>query len=323
MLANRPIITTELPDASEFVPEPNGIYFYGTRTEDRTKHLELWRTNAVNLQLFEIAEDGTDAIYAAGDKSCRALLRDVGDLRSLIGNDIGRPVYLDITGLSNHVWPALLKVAHEAEFRIHVMYVEPDDYAYSSSPRENVFFDLSELIRGIAPIAQFTNFREPDENRVSLIPLLGFEGARFKHLLEDVQPTTGNINPVVGVPGFRVEYPFHSYQGNQMPLKDSEAWRDVRFAKANCPFSLYYCLQDIVGAYRDGQFFKIGLIGTKPHALGAVLYTLKHPENVELIYDHTIRKPERSVGKSRCLVYPVSAFLDNVNIAPTVPEVAL
>lgn len=308
MLSNRPIITTELSDASEFIPEPNSIYFYGTRSEDRTKHLDSWRASAVDLQLCEIAEEGPNAIRRICD-NVRALLRDVGDLRFLLGDDVSRAVYLDITGLSNHVWPAILKVAYEAGFRVFVVYVEPEDYAYSSSPRENVFFDLSELITGIRPIPQFTNFTEPDEDRVSLVPLLGFEGARFKHLLEEVQPTTGNINPVVGVPGFRVEYPFHSYQGNQMPLKDSGAWRDVRFAKANCPFSLYYCLQDIVSAYVDGQFFKIGLIGTKPHALGAVLYTLQFPDRVELIYDHTIGKPKRSIGKSRCLVYPVSVFL--------------
>ncbi|HEX4693555.1 hypothetical protein [Sphingomonas sp.] len=261
---------------------------------------------------MELAEYGTDAIQLVTDPSRRAMLRDVGELSALLGAAVGRHLYLDITGLSNHVWPAILKVARATQFQIQVMYVEPRDYAYSASPRENVFFDLSELISGISPIPQFSNLREPDEEEVSLIPLLGFEGARFKHLLEDIQPESGNVNPVVGVPGFRAEYPFFTYQGNQMPLKDSGAWQDIRFAKANCPFSLYYCLQDIVADYTDDWFFKIGLIGTKPHALGAVLYCLQHEERVELIYDHTIRKADRSTGQSTCLVYPVSEFLDRM-----------
>jgi hypothetical protein len=311
-LTNRPIPTTEFPNASEFVPEPGALYVYGTRAEPRTRHLDSWRNRATDLEFMELTENGTDAIYSTAAPLRRAMLRDVGELYALLGHGVGRPLYLDITGLSNHVWPAILKVARAAGFRIQVMYVEPRDYAYSASPRENVFFDLSELVSGISPIPQFSNLHEPDENEVSLVPLLGFEGARFKHLLEDVQPASGNVNPVIGVPGFRAEYPFYTYQGNQMPLKDSDAWQDVRFAKANCPFSLYYCLQDVVADYPDGWFFKIGLIGTKPHALGAVLYCLQYEEHVELIYDHTIRKPDRSTGQSTCLVYPVSEFLDRV-----------
>lgn len=312
-LANRPILTTEYANPSEFVPEAGALYVYGTRAEARTRHVDTWRSQATDLELLELAESGTDAIEKACDPSGRAMLRDVGELRALLGTNVDRPLYLDITGLSNHVWPALLKVALDSGFRVQVMYVEPRDYAYSASPRENVFFDLSELISGISPIPQFNNLREPDEEEVSLIPLLGFEGARFKHLLEDIQPESGNVSPVIGVPGFRAEYPFYSYQGNQMPLKDSDAWQDVRFAKANCPFSLYYCLQDIATDYSENQFFRIGLIGTKPHALGAVLYCLEHQERVELIYDHTIRKPDRSTGHATCLVYPVSTFLSNVS----------
>lgn len=314
-LANRPTLTTEYADVSEFVPEPDALYVYGTRPEARTHHLTSWLSHANNLEAFELAENGTEAVHLVSDKSRRAMLRDVGELQALLGTNVGRPLYLDITGLSNHVWPAILKVARQAGYCIKVMYVEPRDYAYSASPRENVFFDLSELICGISPIPQFNNLREPDEDEVALVPLLGFEGARFKHLLEDIQPASGNVSPVVGVPGFRAEYPFYTYQGNQMPLKDSDSWQDVRFAKANCPFSLYYCLQDIVADYPKGHFLKIGLIGTKPHALGAVLYCLQHEENVELIYDHTIRKPGRSTGQATCLVYPVSTFLDNVRPA--------
>lgn len=313
-LTNRPIPTTEYGSASEFVPEPDALYVYGTRAEARTHHLASWGSHATNLELFELAEDGLDAIHLVSDPSRRATLRDVGELRALLGPDNTRPLYLDITGLSNHVWPAILKVAREAGFRIQVMYVEPRDYAYSASPRENVFFDLSELVSGISPIPQFNNLREPDEDKVSLVPLLGFEGARFKHLLEDIQPEGSNVSPVIGVPGFRAEYPFYAYQGNQMPLKDSDAWQNVRLAKANCPFSLYYCLQDIASDYPKGWFYKIGLIGTKPHALGAVLYCLQHEQSVELIYDHTIRKAGRSSGQSTCLIYPISDFLDGVTL---------
>lgn len=311
ILLDRPLLTAEYQDASEFHPEPSSVYLFGARSEDRTRNLEAWRGRAADLEVVEIAPEGTDAIVILSEDGRRVALRDERELESIFEGSWGRHLYLDITGLSNHVWPAILKIA-QGRMPISVMYVEPVNYAYSSSPRENVFFDLSELISGISPIPQFSNLLEPEEERVTLVPLLGFEGARFTHLLEDVQPQGDSIAPVVGVPGFRAEYPFFTFQGNQIPLKNSGAWRNVRYAKANCPFSLYYTLLDILSASEEGQFFKIGLIGTKPHALGAVLFCLTHPDQVELIYDHTKQQANRSAGLSRCLVYEVSAFLDQL-----------
>lgn len=314
-LSNKPIPTVELSDTSNFSPKADALYVYGVRSEDRTHHLSSWQKTAKNLTPIELVEDGPDAVYCKSNPSEKTSLRDVGELKRLLGTDTTRPLYLDITGLSNHVWPAILKVAQERGFKVQVLYVEPRNYAYSATPRENVFFDLSELIKGIAPIPQFSNLSEPDEDSVSLIPLLGFEGARFRHLLEEVQPRSGGIFPVVGVPGFRAEYPFFAYQGNQLPLKESDAWQDVRLAKANCPFSLFYCLQGIRSDHDSDWFFKIGLIGTKPHALGAVMFALHHGSSVELVYDHTLRKPNRSAGKSTCLIYPITEFLDSLKLA--------
>lgn len=311
ILLDRPLLTTEYADASKFDPEPSAVYLFGARSEERTHNLDAWRSRAAGLDVIEIVAEGTDSILIISEGGRQVALRDVGELESIFQGKWGRPLYLDITGLSNHVWPAILKIA-QGRMSISVMYVEPINYAYSSSPRENVFFDLSELISGISPIPQFSNLLEPEEDRVTLIPLLGFEGARFAHLLEEIQPPGDSITPIVGVPGFRAEYPFFTYQGNQIPLKNSGSWRNVRFAKANCPFSLYYALLDIVETCSIEEFFKIGLIGTKPHALGAVLFCLTHPDRVELIYDHTKQRANRSAGLSRCLIYEISTFLDHV-----------
>jgi hypothetical protein len=51
------------------------------------------------------------------------------------------------------------------------------------------------------------------------------------------------------------------------------------------------------------------LIGTKPHALGAVLFSLMSGCPTELVYDHPIRKPGRTDGTERLLVYHVSAII--------------
>jgi hypothetical protein len=306
-LRDRPLPTMEYDSPGSFRPDPESIYVYGAREEERSLHVDQWRADVPSVDVVRVEEADRDTVRI--DSGIAISLRDKNDVLSVLSRFAKQRLYLDITGLSNHVWPAFLKVALEEGFAVDVVYVEPRDYIYSSQPRENVRFDLSERILGISPIAQFTTLSEPENDQTSLVPLLGFEGARLAHLLEEIQPPGNNIDPVIGVPGFRAEYPFFAYQGNQVSLRSSGAYRNVRFAKANCPFSLFYTLRLIAGSYVPQQFFKIGLIGTKPHALGAVLFALMEPKKVELVYDHTVRRPERSAGQSHCLVYPVSDFL--------------
>jgi len=50
------------------------------------------------------------------------------------------------------------------------------------------------------------------------------------------------------------------------------------------------------------------MIGTKPHALGAVMFALTSPSRIELIYDNPIRKEGRTDGLDRLLVYHVGAI---------------
>jgi hypothetical protein len=124
-------------------------------------------------------------------------------------------------------------------------------------------------------------------------------------MLEAVQPKRENIVPIIGVPGFRPEYPFYSYLGNRLQLSETRAWHNVRYASANCPFSVYHVI-GAISADSPSRQIRLGLIGTKPHALGAILYFLDHPSETELLYDHPIRKALRTEGVSRVCVYDLS-----------------
>ncbi|HVG25515.1 MAG TPA: hypothetical protein VND45_15265, partial [Thermoanaerobaculia bacterium] len=218
--------------------------------------------------------------------------------------------YLDITGLPHHVWAPLIRAAIAEQARVAAIYVEPSHYAFSPSPTENEIFDLSERISGIAPLPGFTVLAGDKDEDTCLIALLGFEGTRFAHIREHVQAANENIIPVVGVPGFRPEYVFHAYLGNRVILSDTKAWRNVRFARANCPFSMYFLLEDI-SRTRPRHALKIAPIGTKPQALGAVLFSLLGGRVVELVYDHPIRKAQRTTGVDRLLVYDIYGFARN------------
>lgn len=306
-LREQPLLTT-ITTIENFVPDRGSAYVFGTSVEERSAHSGAWESRAVDVQFVRIvAQDRAQFGVELDGRTQQLYLRSREQLSGLwrvISRDL---LYLDITGLAHHVWAPLLRSALAANRRVVGVYVEPADYRPSSTPTEGEIFDLSERIEGVAPIPGFASLVESTDRESCFVPLLGFEGTRFAYLLESVQPQGNKIVPIVGVPGFRPEYPFYTYHGNKSALLESRAWQNVRFARANCPFSLFYTLQAIAAEFpRDT--LKIAPIGTKPHALGAVLYALASSRPVELVYDHPIRKATRTAGTSRLLLYELSVL---------------
>ncbi len=213
---------------------------------------------------------------------------------------------MDITGLRHHVWATLIRSALETKQRVIAIYVEPHDYRASLTPTENQIYDLSDRIEGIRPLPGFARTRDPGDNSC-FVPLLGFEGTRVSYIISQLEPPGGKIIPIIGVPGFRPEYPFAAYLGNRTHLLQTQAWKKIRYASANCPFDLFYLLEDIHKEY-EGHVLKIAPVGTKPHALGGILYAIANPRRVELVYDHPIRKAERTAGTARLLAYHISSL---------------
>lgn len=305
-IPNSPLLTQVFEEAVDFVPQGPSVYLFGT-FEERSEHSDHWRASAIGVRFVRIDEAGPGLV--SFDQSINYIsVREMDRLKAVLSEYGCGSVYLDITGLAHHVWAPILKAAWELDLDVSAVYVEPRDYRYSSGPTQGEIFDLSDRIEGISPIPGFASLGEPDEAVSYFVPLLGFEGTRLAFLLEHVQPLGEKILPIIGLPGFRPEYPFHAYHGNQISLIESRAWKNMRFARANCPFSLYYALQEIKHDYPDA-YLKVAPIGTKPHALGAVLYSLASPSGFELVYDHPRRKVRRTSGAARCLVYPLSGFL--------------
>lgn len=304
---DEPVLTIET-NISVFIPEPGSSYLFGTSVEERSAHSAEWESRAAGVHFIRLTEQ-QGAFFSAEimGQQRKVLLRSREQLVQFWKDIPSDVVYFDITGLSHHIWAPLLRVGVGLKPRIIGVYVEPGDYRPSLTPTEGEIFDLSERILGIAPLPGFASLAESTDEDVCFVPLLGFEGTRFAYVMEHVQPAGGKTVPIIGVPGFKIEYPFYTYHGNRAPLTESRAWRNVRFARANCPFSVFYALQDIAATYpRDT--LKIAPIGTKPHALGAVLYAMATLKPVELVYDHPIRKATRTAGTSRLLLYQLSAL---------------
>jgi hypothetical protein len=219
-----------------------------------------------------------------------------------------KAIYLDITRLGHATWAPLVRVCLESGRPFRVIYLEPETYSATPAPNVGEIFDLSERIEGIAPIPLFTSLEDKPEDETCFVPLLGFEGVRLSHMLNEVQPLARKVFPIIGVPGFQPHYPTDTYLGNAASLEKYKAYRNLRFAKSNCPFSLFYALEAIAHRFPEDQI-KVGLIGTKPHALGGILFAMAKDTGVEIVYDHVKRKVGRTIGTARCLVYGISDFL--------------
>jgi hypothetical protein len=303
MIAPLPSSTYTSPSHVQF---PAGTTIVHGILEDRSKPPSSWSVVS-STQSAELSE--TDNLFefipstsgvAVSTRSKASILRFLDTLGA-------GPISLDITGLSHHVWMPLLRALIEDNRDFQCTYSEPEQYTFKSNPRPGEFFDLSERIRGFLPIPTFITVSRRSQLDACVVPILGFEGTRLKFLIEMLQPEGRNVFPVIGVPGFKLEYPFHTYEGNADPLEADRAWTNVSFVDASCPFSLFHSLAEIERTRISSQL-KIAPIGTKPHALGAAIYAVRNP-TAELVYDHPIRKKSRTTGAGKCHVYNVAEFV--------------
>jgi hypothetical protein len=307
-----PILTDTFEHAREFNPVENSIYIFASTGELRASHIESWRSTIQGVEICEICYETQSSFQLKGDTSFISLRSEL-EIQTLWKDAApGVKVYIDITGLTHSVWAGILKAALSAKLEVLAVYVEPDMYSRSAAPVEGQIYDLSTSIQGISPLPGFATLSSRNSEKFTFIPLLGFEGPRLRYIVEQIQPGYEYITPIVGSPGFKPWYVFETYVGNKGALTETEAWQAIRYAPANCPFSCFYLLEEIA---KDsaGQSLKIALIGTKPHALGAVLFTLANSTPVELVHDHPIRKAGRTGGTARLLVYHVSALFDEAS----------
>jgi hypothetical protein len=229
--------------------------------------------------------------------------------------ELGPRVYMDITLVHPGFWAPFLVnwVANNFgnQKELWLMYAEPYGYFEDPNPTELNHFNLSEKFQGIRPVPGFVKLDQVDESSVCLIPLLGFEGNRFSHVLESVQPPKDNVVPIVGLPGYRLDFPFVTYAANRFSLLETGAWRRIRFATANCPYSALACLADIARHYPNA-YIKLAPIGTRPHTLAAFVFAIARRDVTEIVYDHPIPSQKR-IGPYRLFQYDFRRLLEVAN----------
>jgi hypothetical protein len=313
-MKNDYLYTSIHKSAEDFLLEDDSTYIYGISAEERSHFVQLLIDRNLPNIFFNKLEGPEGEEIIDCDTGNPLSLRSSRDIKLLINKNSSKNIYIDATGLDNRICAALIKNAIETcdsgtIEKVKVIYAEPSSYDIKKFKTESVFNNLSEKIEGIYPLPGFASIVPQDDEEILLVALIGFEGGRFSHMLESVQPTKENIIPVIGVPGFRPEYPFVAYWGNRRPLEETDTWRKIKFAAANSMVEVYMLLSKII---KKNPTFKIKLapIGTKPHAIAAMLVAIKHPRTIELVYDNPIRKKQRTEGLGNILECVVSKLIN-------------
>lgn len=310
---NFPVYSVEVPVEEFTVPSGSTFLYSRDADEDRALPSQEWfsQIDSVGKHQASLGVNEAEELeisFPSGAHPRRASLFDAPSLRAEL-EALPQPLYLDITGLSHRTWAPLIRAAQDSEgIDLRVIYLEPAEYLRRLSVDEQPIYDLSEKFEGLRPLPGFAVLEAHVADNGYFVPMIGFEGSRLEYVLTQSDANLARTFPVVGVPGFRPDYAFFAYQSNRHSLEKDFLHRRIQFAKANCPFDAFSLLSKI-HEWSGKTFLRIAPIGTKPHALAAVLYALSHPDEVELVYDNPIRARKRTTGQGRVLVYAVSAFM--------------
>lgn len=265
---------------------------------------ELAQSSTITCQV----EDLDEACCQVHELDQKINLYESSDLQHLVDSMDGL-IGVDLTSLDHRVWAPVVRALVQTRADFVAVYAEPDDYRRSEELPGSIY-DLS-TSRGIEPLPGFARLRQWRESEGCFAPLLGFEGARLAHIFDQEEVEVPTTWPVIGSPGFRIEYPTYTYLANRDTLSLDRMDQRVEYARASCPFEAYRALER-VHTRTDRSYLRVAPIGTKPHALGSILYALMHEPSVEVIYDHPVRSKGRTHGSRGVYVYEVSAFLETI-----------
>ncbi len=282
----------------------NARYIFAIDEVEERANPEVWRdgiSTAPERCVAILSSTERSMICRCGSQETTVALTDYASLALVTGTG---DVFIDVSGLPHSVWAPLLKTALVEASSVRLMYFEPSHYRHHANPSSASLFDLSASFLGVQPIPGFANLvGPPDESDALFVPFLGFEGSRARQVAMTLDPIP-KVIPVVGLPGFKLQYPQLALSCNQEFLEENGAEPRLRYAAANCPFEAYTVLDEIRRDYPRAYLY-LAPIGTKPHALGAILYALDNPKDTEVMFDHPIKSPGRSTGVGMIHVYTV------------------
>ena len=217
----------------------------------------------------------------------------------------GSDVLIDISGVDYNFWAACVFALRCHVNTLALVYTEPVVYKNFikeknlNKPSAAYLFGLSEKSLGIKPLPGFTKLKGPArDQKTLLVALLGFEGDRALRILNEFDGIPSRVIPVIGMPGYQVEFPAYTISCNKEFFKKSDSSANCRWVAADDPFEVRRELISIKEEFSD-HYMYIAPVGTRPHTLGALLFAIDNRDS-EILFDHPVRtkKSRKGTGKS-------------------------
>ena len=291
------LYTEEWDELDKIKLESNALYLYANDPDGAPEARsvfcakELSRHNP-QTTFSEIKSLEDDTICIVDKEDTTISLHSTQQIGQLLSPYQNSTIYIEVTGLSCRIAAPLMKYAMEKELEIRIIYTEPSNYKLEAFCKMGIHKDLCETVDGINPLPGLAHLLPHRESPLFVV-LLGFEGGRFSQIIQNQTPDNDKITPVLGVPGYKIDYPYISMWGNRHQIKNTGCWQNLKYAEANSIVDIYMKLAQLRFDFRDPEMI-IAPIGTKPHAIGAILYSIKYPNKVEIVYDN----PKRSVNRT-------------------------
>lgn len=189
-------------------------------------------------------------------------------------------------------------LSQKKNISIKLFYVEPDEYKLNG--KKSMFkneFDLSEGFNNFRKIPPYSILIDSSSShKAKLITLLGFENDRLSRILEDDDGARyDTFEHIIALPAFKPGWENISLHRHSHELKGT---RNLEFAPANNPYETNKVLENIKKNSKDKNLV-IAPIGTKPHAIGAIIFLINsklNEEKIGVMYDFPIKKEKRTDG---------------------------
>lgn len=284
---------------------PDTVFVYSEAAGQDRANVEYWKAKLSGQTYFaaEGAHDDALKLRAHDGSAVVVNLKDVLDLRELF--PLNSDVVIDISGIDHDFWAGCLYALQGHVRTLVYIYTEPRGYQVRAEPeRVDPFdlFDLSPRTQGLRALSGFANLSGPGRRPSLFVPLLGFEGQRALNVLNEIDPGPAITVPIMGIPGYQIEFPTFSAYCNKTFFERTESYSRWRMAPASDPFALRSVLAQI-GEEHPNHYMYVAPIGTRPHALGSLLYVLQKPESSEVLFDHPVSSEGSRKGRGRSHLY--------------------
>lgn len=284
-----------------------GIVSNEPRSDNKSKINDISKICCCSSMLLEYDYEKDSIKY---DGSQYDLKFDTKKLLEPLQKDV--PIMLNITSLNLRLLGNLLFHLKTQNFeKAYCVYTEPLRYCKNQiEPKTGECvdrFDLYKKFRGIESIPGF--LRENDQNLSERwVAFLGFEGKRLEQIQDQFE--FSNIVPVITLPSYQPGWHNYVFDENLDLIKMADCKPD--YIIANSYMSSYRYLQRLVSSAPD-LYIRVSPLGTKINALGALLFSLNHTKNMEILYDNPIAAGKISEGCGNTYVFDISEVINEKN----------